>query len=91
MYKVENPMDKAMGGMDKAAGTYGSMDKDIPANRDPGPTPGGAINAGMGGAVAGATVGSMMAAEGAVGLAAVGGPVTLGIGAALGIGAYLLS
>jgi hypothetical protein len=89
MYQVENPMDKAMGGMDKAAGTYGSMDKDIPANRDPGPTPGGAINAGMGGAVAAASIGSAMGTGAAAGI--IGGPPGIAIGAALGIGAYLLS
>jgi hypothetical protein len=80
-----------MNGMGQAAGTYGNMMKNIPANRDPGPSVGGAINAGMGGVGAAATVGSLMAAPGAVGMAAIGGPITLGIGAALGIGSYLLS
>ena len=58
---------------------------------DPGPSIGGALGAGMGGALTGATLGSMMAAEGLSGIAAVGGPITLGIGAGIGILSYLLS
>jgi hypothetical protein len=94
MYQIENPIGKAMSGMSGAAGTYGSMMKDIPANRKPGSTVGGGVMAGMGGAAMGAQVGKLMATPAALkagGLAAVGGPAALGVGALLGIGAYLLS
>ena len=94
MYQVQNPMDRAMKAMSQAGGTYGSMMPNIPGPKKPGPTVGGGIMAGVGGAMMGAQAGSMMATPAAVklgGIAAVGGVPALAIGAALGIGAYLLS
>ena len=94
MYTVENPINKALEGLDQAASTYASMDKDIPAEQDPGPSTGGTIMAGVGGAVAGATT------LGALSTSAAGAaPILLGMGpagwliggAALGASAYLLS
>jgi hypothetical protein len=92
LYNVQNPVQQAMGGMNQAAGTYGRMMPNIPANQKPGPTAGGAIMSGM------AAAGTTAAAAGALSTAgkttmagAVGGPVGLGVGAVLGIGAYLLS
>ncbi len=123
MYQIENPMDKAMQGMNKAAGTYGSMmKKDIPANRDPGPNAFGALKAGvqgvragkeivsflapaaeasgfLGGAefmvpAAGAVEGAATAATAATAapgiMAALGGPIGIGVGLA-SLGAYLFS
>ena len=49
-----------------------------------------AISGALSGAAGGAMIGSMMAAEGATGLAAIGGPVPIGIGALLGLGSALL-
>lgn len=89
MYQIENPIGKAMNGMGQAAGTYGRMGQDIPANRDPGPTIGGGIGAGVGGAVAASTLGSAMGTGAVAGF--VGGPPGMAIGALLGIGSYLLS
>lgn len=74
--------------MSQAAGTSGSMMKNIPANRDPGPTVGGGIMAGVGGATTASALGS--AIGGATG-GAVGGPGGMAVGALLGIGSYLLS
>lgn len=64
MYQVQNPIQQAMTGMSQASGTYGSMMKDIPANRKPEPTAGGAIMSGAGGAVAGAQLGTMIGGAG---------------------------
>jgi hypothetical protein len=92
MYEIQNPMQMAMGGMNNAAGTYGSMMKDIPANRDPGPSVGGAIMSGMSGAgTAAATAGALSTAGQTAMAGAFGGPVGLGVGAMLGIASYLLS
>lgn len=98
MYKVESPINKAMGGMNEAAGTYSKMRQDIPANRDPGPTATGAVTSGAGGAMAGAQIGTTAttttAATAAAGGAAKGsaaGWYGAAIGAVIGIGAYLLS
>ena len=92
MYQIENPIGKAMQGMSNASGSYGAMMNDIPANRDPGPTAGGAISAGMGGATTAAAAGSLMSSAGAGAAGgAVGGAWGMAIGAAIGIGAYLLS
>ena len=85
MYEIRNPMDRALEGLEQSASTYANMDKDIPAEQDPGPTTGGTISAGMGGATAGAMIGSYTAAG------ATAGPWGAVIGAVVGIGAYLLS
>ncbi len=90
-------MGKAMSGMNNAAGTYGGMMKDIPANRDPGPNAGGAAMAGMGGAAMGAQTGALLGASAATSTAAATtalglGPVGWAVGGlALGIGSYLFS
>jgi len=92
LYPVENPYPQARGMMGQAANSYGAMGQNRTTTTEaPGKTVGGGISAAAGGLAAGAAVGSMMAAPGAVGLAAVGGPVTLGIGAAVMGLAYLLS
>ena len=85
MFAIENPYDKAMGGMSNAAGTYGKTMQNIPANQKPGPTVGGAVMSGAGGAMMGAEIGSMIAAGSAA------GPWGAAIGAVVGIGSYLLS
>lgn len=62
-----------------------------PVQSKPEKTVGGAISSTAGMTLAGATLGSMFAAEGATGLAAVGGPWFLVGGAVIGLGSYLLS
>lgn len=92
MYQVQNPMQQAMGGMNQAAGTYGNMMKDIPANRDPGPSVGGAAMSGLGGAgTMAAIAGTEAGAAGLTALEIGTGGLALGAGALLGIGAYLFS
>lgn len=107
MYDVESPAKKALDGLSAASGTYSKMMKDIPANRDPGPTTGGAISAGLSGAATGAaTLGTLgtagtaaVAATSTTPAIAAAAPTLLGAGPvgwvagglALGIGAYLLS
>jgi len=80
-----------MGQLGSAAGTFGSMMKNIPANRAPGPTAGGAIMAGLGGAGTMAAIGGTKMGASALATMGMGGAMGLGVGAALGIGAYLLS
>jgi len=89
LYDVESPAKKALDGLSMASGSFARMGQDIPANRDPGTTTGGAVSAGMGGAALGATVGSAMATGAATGSAV--GPWGAAAGAAVGIAAYLLS
>lgn len=102
MYEIENPIGKAMDGMSKASGSYGSMMKDIKGPEKPDPTVGGGAMAGMSGAVAGAQVGTMVASTAATTTAgsavatgattgSTAGPWGAVIGAVVGIGAYLLS
>lgn len=105
MYQIENPIGKAMNGMNNAAGTYGGMMKNIPKPEKPDPTVGGAMMAGAGGAAMGAQAGTMMGASLAVPAAASAtgeavaattalgmGPIGwAGLGIALGIEAYLSS
>ena len=103
MYTIESPAQKALDGLGMASNTYSKMMKDIPANRDPGPTTGGALMNGLSGAAMGASLGNLTGAT-AAGVSATGAaiPATAGalglglgamtgIGAAIGIGAYLLS
>ncbi|MDA3807195.1 MAG: hypothetical protein PF440_04695 [Thiomicrorhabdus sp.] len=85
LYNVESPAKKALDGLSMASNTYGKMGQNIPANQDPGPSAGGAISAGMGGAVVGAQIGTYVAAG------STAGPVGAVAGAAVGIAAYLLS
>lgn len=84
MYQVESPVSRAMGGMSQASSTYGKMTQDIPAHRAPGPTTGGAMLSGFGGAAAGAQMGDLVSSS----------PNSGGYGAiagtAIGIGGYLL-
>lgn len=80
-----------MGSMDASSNAYKSMMQDIPANHKPEPTIGGATMSGAGGAMMGAQIGSMTAAEGATGIAALGGPMPMAVGAGVGILSYLLS
>jgi len=86
-----------MNGMSQASGTYGRMMPNIKGPEDPGPTAGGGIMAGMGGAAMGGQMGSLLGAAAATETAAAttalgmgpAGWVALGIGA--GVGSYLLS
>jgi hypothetical protein len=97
LYNVQNPVQQAMGGMNQAAGTYGRMMPNIPANQKPGPSVGGAVMSGMGGAGTGAAMGSFLGAtaatETAPAVAALGmGPAGWAVaGGLLGIGSYLFS
>lgn len=77
---------QAMGG---ASNSYASMMKEQP---QPEKTAGGALASGAAMGMAGMQVGGMLSAEGAL-LAgsAMAGPVGLGVGAAVGMAAYLLS
>ncbi|MBC8318238.1 MAG: hypothetical protein H8E41_10060 [Desulfobulbaceae bacterium] len=84
MYKIENPLDKAMTGMDQASSSYGSMTKDIPANRDPGPSAFGTLNAGVSGAKAGEYIGGLLAPASLV-------PAGVGTTAGMGAGVGLMS
>ena len=84
-------MDKAMGTMNSATGTFARQMPNIPAHQDPGPSAGGALMSGLSGAgtvsaIAGTSMGG--AALTAMGMS---GPVGLGLGAVLGIAGYLLS
>lgn len=86
MYQVQNPINTAISGMGQAANTFGAMTKAGPQR--PGPTAGGAVMSGVGGAVTASALGSAMG--GAAG-GAVGGPPGMVVGALMGIGSYLLS
>ncbi len=93
LYHVENPANKAMGALDSAANTYGRMEKEVKV-KEPEKTMGGGMMNAAGGTLAAASIGSMMAGEAAAaagGVAALGGPVTLGVGAGLGLLSYFLS
>ncbi|WP_432736463.1 hypothetical protein [Maridesulfovibrio sp. FT414] len=83
MYKVENPADKAMSGMQSAASTASHMQRAVPRPEKPGKTAGGALGGAMGGAATGAAVGSVVPGLGTA-VGAVGGAV-------VGAAAYLLS
>ena len=50
MYEVKNPINRALEGLEQSASTYASMDQNIPAQQDPGPTIGGALQSGISGA-----------------------------------------
>lgn len=90
LYKVESPYKLASATMEKAAGTFGRMQAGSKTTIEPpSKTAGGGIMAAAGGVSAGAMIGSAMAAEGAVGLAALGGPIPMAIGGAVLLGAYL--
>ena len=90
LYNVENPYSKATNVLSQASNTYASMDKKKEVDA-PGKTVGGGIMSGLGGAMAGAEIGGLMAEPGATGLAAIGGPVPLAIGAGVGLLSYFLS
>jgi len=85
MYKINNPLNQVFQGMNQAAGTFGSMTKNIKQNV-PGPTVGGALSNGLGGAMAGASLGSLTGGALGLGLGAF-----TGLGALVGIGSYLFS
>lgn len=86
LYKVENPMDRVNSLMGNAASTTAAMSKggsSVTKTTPPGPTVGGVVSAGLGGAATGA----MLAKE----IAGLG--LSTGAGAAIvapiAIGAYL--
>jgi hypothetical protein len=68
--------------MSGATGAYTQLTKDT-APEEPGPTAGGALSAGIGGAAAGASVGSLFPGYGTA--------IGAGIGFVGGMAAYLLS
>ncbi len=79
-------LDRAMQFGNQAKSTAASMQPNIP---EPGKTAGGAAMSGLGGAAAGAGIAAALLEGGTIGSAA--GPWGVGIGAAVGLGAYLLS
>ncbi|TWI61612.1 hypothetical protein LZ24_03428 [Desulfobotulus alkaliphilus] len=81
LYQVQDPSQKALGGLGQASQSYASMQK---AQPEPEKTVGGALMSGLGGATAGAGIG-MAVASGPVGWGVIGG------GAAVGALSYLLS
>jgi len=87
--KIINPMDQASQAMGQAANSFGSMTQDIPANRDPGPSFGGAIGAAAGGAGLASAMGASFAP--AAGASMMAGPVGLAVGAGVGLLSYLFS
>lgn len=80
MFDVQNPADRAMGGMDSASRTMASLDKKGP--EAPGKTVGGGVMNAMGGALVGASLPEAT-------LAAIPGGIPLMAGAAAA--AYFLS
>jgi hypothetical protein len=84
LFQVDNPLDKAFGGMSQAANTFASMEK---RPYKPPLTVGGGMMSAVGGASAGASIGAQIGSAGGP-IGALGGA---GIGAALGGLAYYLS
>lgn len=83
MYQVPDMLNRSMQQMDRAAGTYGQMQRKM---EPPKKTAGGAVGAAAGMGMAGA----MAAKEGLL-WAGAGGPAGLALGAGLGLASYLLS
>ncbi|MGE4551896.1 MAG: hypothetical protein AB7D57_02225 [Desulfovibrionaceae bacterium] len=86
MFRVENPADRAGQMMGNASNSFAAMQRGGSSETKqniPGPGFGGAVQAGFGGALAGAEVGTMFSE------AAAAGPWGAGIGAGLAIGSYL--
>jgi len=82
---------KAMQGMSQAASTAGMMTPEID-QKTPGPSIGGGVMAGAGGALVAGQMGSALTAGGAAKAgAAVGGPWGLAVGAGIGALAHFLS
>ena len=88
LFPTTDPRSEAAKLMGQSGATSSKI---ITTPRKPGRTAGGALMAGAGGTATAASIGALTAAKGATGLAAVGGPFTLAAGAAIGLGAYLLS
>jgi hypothetical protein len=89
MYSVQNPKERTKSALGQAQSAYGQM---MPEIEPPGKTAGGALSSGMAAAGTGAASAMALEAAGSTAMAAaMGGPWGLGIAAALGIGAYLLS
>lgn len=88
LYDVQSPINAARGALSDAGSTMRAMTKDTAGER-PGPTAGGAVMAGVGGAAAGMAVGaaaSATAASIAAGVAAgtiAAGSATASMGTAL--------
>lgn len=84
LYQVENPANRASQMMDGAKSSFAAMGRNgsSTTKRDlPGPTAGGAVSAGLGGAMAGAELTKTLSAMGAKSAAA-GGAATAAGGAA---------
>ena len=97
LYNIQSPMESARKGLADAGNTMGSMSKGSTTTTEGhGPTAGGAIMSGVGGAVAGSTLmggGAMLgtAATGAAGGAAAGALTATGWGALIVGGIALAS
>ncbi|WP_419783593.1 hypothetical protein [Maridesulfovibrio sp.] len=83
MFKVEDPSQRALQGMQGAASTAAQMSRKVPQPQKPGKSVGGALSGAMGGAATGAAIGSVVPGLGT----AVGG---IG-GAVVGAAAYMFS
>ena len=84
LYDPENPFSRGQGLLKQAGQTTAAMDKDESID-PPGKTIGGGIMAGAGGAMAGASIGSL------AGIGAMTGGTGLAIAAGVGLLAYFLS
>jgi hypothetical protein len=82
-------LERGTGLLSQAAQTRSMMQKEQPRYPEPEKTVGGGLLSGASMAAAGAVIGPEIAS--AVGTSALGGPIGLGIGAVVGLGAYLLS
>jgi len=92
LYNVQNPFEKAMQAQNSTGNAYGAMMKDIPANRPPEKSVGGAMMTGLSGAGTMAAIAGTESGAAALTTLGVGtGPMGLLLGAGLGIGAYLFS
>jgi hypothetical protein len=87
LYNVQNPISQAMGGMQGAASTAASMDKQGPQVEEPGKTVGGTIMNTAGGLAAGASTGALIGSAGGP-IGATGGAA---IGGLMGAASYLFS
>jgi len=87
-----DPSQMARDWMAQAAGTYGRMQAGQKTKiKRPGPSAGGAIMSGLGGATAMGALGATEAGGAALGALGLGGPVGIGAGTLLGLASYLFS
>ena len=94
LYQVGDPQGKVNQLLGQASNSYGSMQKNesrTTVQEGPGKTGGGALMAGAGMGMAGAYAATSGWLGSTIAASSMAGPIGLGIGAAVGIGAYLLS